>query len=372
MLYTYVDDAKGLSAAVERSHAAGVIGLDTEFMRQRTYHAMPSLYQVQAGDQCYLIDVLAVKDVTAFRDLLSAPDVVKVMHGSGADLDLFASHLQVLPENMFDTQIAAALVGFRYTISYQDLLTDMLGVAIEKAAARSNWLRRPLSEKQLDYAAGDVCYLLPLYRLLNARLQALGRMDWFTEEMAALRLADDPAEQYRRHASIWKLEGAALLRFKLLYQWREEVARVQDKPRNWVIPDTLLYEFAKRPEPDAVLTPHPKIKRLHARKMLDISTGSDKMPRSAWPPPADRPLQQAERTLLNVLRGEVRHAAQAENLPEVLLGSRKMLTQLIVAGRRGDPLPALFCGWRLQVLKPSFMQQAMVGSASCYHHETQA
>ena len=146
----YVDNANALLDAVNRCRLSGMVAIDSEFIHRRTYYAQPALYQVQVDNQCYLVDALAIDHWDPFIDMLEDANVVKIMHGCQADLSLFAAHLKAYPTNLFDTQLAAAFTGSRYTIGYQPLVLEMLSVHVSKEATLSNWLQRPLSEDQVQ------------------------------------------------------------------------------------------------------------------------------------------------------------------------------------------------------------------------------
>lgn len=355
--HIYADNAELLSEAIQKSYAEGVVALDTEFILRRTYYAQPALYQMQIGEQCYLVDPLAVKDLTTFKELLEDPSIVKVMHGCHADLQLFASHLKAHPKNIFDTQVAAAFVGFRYSIGYRNLVLEVLDIALDKSETLSNWLQRPLSVEQLHYAVLDTHYLLPLYKLFSKKLQELDRVAWFEEEMAGLSGIDQSANYYRRHEAAWKLDAQSLLRFQLLCEWREGQAKSRDLPRGWVVADTVLYDFAKTPDLKAILEKHPKIRPGCSKAMRKIAAHVNDVPRAEWPLPVARPLGQKERECLKHLQEQVRALAETFELPETLLGSKKMLSELIVSRRDKSGVPKKFLGWRDCVFGQSLAQQ---------------
>ncbi|HEY4597347.1 MAG TPA: ribonuclease D, partial [Thermoanaerobaculia bacterium] len=183
--YTPIRTDADLAAAAERWAAAPVLGLDTEFVRTNTFYHRLGLIQVTDGATSWLVDPLAARDLSPLAAVFRSPGV-KVLHSASEDIEVFYRALGVLPEPLFDTQIAGALAGAGAFLSYQKLVAAYLGVELAKEETRTDWLARPLSPGQLAYAAEDVAYLVPLYERLTADLQALGRLDWALEDSAAL------------------------------------------------------------------------------------------------------------------------------------------------------------------------------------------
>ena len=181
---SWIDTDAELQAAAERWREHAVIGIDTEFQRTDTFFPLPGLYQVAAGERVYLLDPLAIKAWQPFVDCLVNPAVTKIMHACSEDLELIHHHLGVVPQNVFDTQLANAFQSTDYSTSYANLVEQLLGESLGKHETRSNWLRRPLSDKQLRYAWEDVAFLADLHSALVARLTELGRRAWFDELMA--------------------------------------------------------------------------------------------------------------------------------------------------------------------------------------------
>jgi ribonuclease D len=239
-----------LSDVVERARAAGIIGIDTEFMRERTYRARLCLVQISVGDDVFLIDPLSGVDLGPVAQLIADASVEKILHAGRQDLELFFEAFAITPQRIFDVQIAAGFAGYGASLPYGVLVRSVLGKSVEKGEAYSDWCRRPLTGAQLKYAADDVRFLIPAAQELQARLVELGRLEWAGEEMAALESTDtfemDPAAAWRRVSGKGGLSSRQLGVLKELAHWREKTAARRDLPRGWVVKDATLVEIARR------------------------------------------------------------------------------------------------------------------------------
>src|SRR6202051_5188781 len=184
-------------------------GLDTEFMRERTYFAQLCLLQLSFGEQAVCIDTLALPDLSPLRATMASPAIGKGLHAARQDLEVLGPATGPVV-GLFDTQVAAALIGLPAQIGYGDLVQQLLSISLHKAETRTDWSRRPLSAAQLAYAIDDVRYLLPLRERLSERLEHLGRRAWFDQEMAELDAIGsfevDPTEAFRRFKGFGELD----------------------------------------------------------------------------------------------------------------------------------------------------------------------
>jgi len=241
-------DLKGLVASLE---AAPYLALDTEFMRDQTYWPKLCLIQVAAPGVEAIVDPLADgMDLTPFYDLLRKPGIVKVLHAARQDIEIFHHQGGVIPDPLFDTQIAAMVAGFGDAASYETLARRIAHAEIDKSSRFTDWSRRPLSQKQLDYALGDVTHLRTIYEYLKKQLEKSGRTSWVQEEIAALQ---DP-QLYALHPEIaWKrlrprtTNKRFLALLASLAAWRETEAQTRDVPRGRVLKDEALMEIAAHP-----------------------------------------------------------------------------------------------------------------------------
>jgi ribonuclease D len=243
------DTADAVTDLAARLGVRASIGLDTEFLRERTYRAQLCLIQVSAGDDAAGIDPLAVTELGALAGPLTAADVVKVMHASRQDLEVLLPAVGLV-RPVFDTQIAAALAGFPAQVGYAQLVRLLLGIELSKAHTRTDWSRRPLSPEQIEYALDDVRHLVPLKLALEERLEKLGRLTWLAEELAGLAdasgLATDPEEAWRRLKGLRGLDPARERLARGLAAWRERRAMERNRPRGWILEDAALRELIVR------------------------------------------------------------------------------------------------------------------------------
>jgi len=243
------DTADAVTDLAARLGSLASIGLDTEFLRERTYRAELCLIQVSAGHDAVCIDPIAVSDLGALAVPLTAGGIVKVMHASRQDLEVLLPAVGLV-RPVFDTQIAAALAGFAAQIGYAELTRRLLGIELPKAHTRTDWSRRPLSPEQIEYARDDVRHLIPLQLVLDERLEKLGRRAWLAEELEGLAdaraLATDPEEAWRRVKGLRGLDASRERLARGLAAWRERRAVERNRPRGWILDDSVLRELIVR------------------------------------------------------------------------------------------------------------------------------
>lgn len=342
-------DQPGLLAEHLRNPPSRV-GLDTEFIRERTWWPQLALVQVSINDETLLIDTLAPGMCEALKPLLEDASVLKIMHSPSEDLVALQHACGALPAPLFDTQHAAALAGHGAGLGYQKLVQALTGELLEKGETRSDWLRRPLSPAQLHYAREDVRHLLQLHQMLDAQLQSLGRQQWLAEDCERqLQAARDPVEPWPHLAirATQFLDADAQARLLRLLRWRESFARDSDRPRNWILDNELAVLLAKQPPADraamqALLDARPKAPRkLAAQLWQALST--------AQPDEAAMPLANADdhRSTLKRMQQVVAEVAAQLDLPDAVLLSRRKLEQALIEGR----LPETLSGWRGPLLQ---------------------
>ncbi len=357
-----ITDDAGLATACERWWAAGLIGLDTEFVRERTYYPRPGLIQVADSKGVELVDPVGISDFGPLAALLTNASVTKLMHACDEDLDVFDVLTGVTPRGVCDTQLAGAFAGYGFASSYASLVEVLLGVVLDKGLTRSDWLKRPLSSAQLHYAALDVLHLAPMHDRLSQELAALGRVAAFEEELQHRRRAwavsRQPEGGYLRVRRRGKLTPAQHAVLRALSYWREVEAMNRDMPRRHLLTDDVLVILAAAPDLDAALLD--KIEglspRARARYGESILTCIDAA-RSEGPAAIDEPvsLRPHAGTLVR-LKEIVKHEADARKLPQELLASRRALEALVVSVvTNGGDVPQEFRGWRFDVVTRSLL-----------------
>lgn len=344
------------------------VGLDTEFIRERTYWPQLALVQLAmgegAGADVLLIDPLVPGMCDALAPLLTDPAVLKVMHSASEDVVAFKRACGVVPAPLFDTQIAAALAGIGGGMGYQRLVQEQLGVALPKGETRSDWLRRPLSPAQLEYAADDVLHLDALYRDLAARLDALQRRAWLDEDAARLlaQAGDDGGERWP-HLSLRSaqfLDAGAQRRLLRLLRWRDAYARESDRPRNWILDNELAVMLARTTLRDrSALQVH-----LDAIPKAPRALG-DALWQALQTPLADEaeaPLARVEdrdKAALRKLQDAVAGRSAELGLPDGVLASRRWLEALL----DGHDWPGALAGWRRAELEPRLAPLLVAGGS---------
>jgi ribonuclease D len=343
----WIDTPEELSRRLDACGAR--VGLDTEFIRERTYWPQLALVQVATGDDILLVDMCVAGMAEAFAPLLRDASTLKVMHSASEDLVALQHACGCVPRPLFDTQIAAALCGIGAGIGYQRLVAEQLGIAVDKGETRSDWMRRPLSERQLDYAADDVRHLFALHDRLDAQLEALGRGEWLREDCA--RLADGPGEDPWPHLSLRAaqfLDGDAQRRLLRLLRWRETQARNSDRPRNWILDGELAVLLAKNPPADAgalgkLFESRPK-SPLRLANAIWNALSTPIADEDAMPLARD---DEGDRKTLRRLQDAVAGRSRELGLPDGVLASRRWLQALLDTGQ----WPLALAGWRRRQLE---------------------
>lgn len=343
------------------AHSPRVVGLDTEFIRERTYWPQLALVQIALGQddapgspgEILLVDACAEGMGAALAALLTNPAVLKLMHSPSEDLVAFQHTCKALPAPLFDTQAAAALVGAGAGLSYQKLVQSLTGVALAKGETRSDWLRRPLTPAQLDYAADDVRHLHALHAQLQTRLDALGRSGWLAEDGARqLATAADPDPDRWPHLGLRSarfLDADGQHRLLRLLRWRETQARSSDRPRGWILDNELAVNLARRNPAnrsafDALLDAAPKAPR-SLRDGLWQALSTPLQDETEAPLARD---EEPDRKRLRALQEAVAALATELQLPEGVLASRRMLEPLL----DGAGWVGALAGWRRELLEP--------------------
>ena len=327
------------------------MGLDTEFVREKTYYSRLCLLQVATDDVIRCVDPLAV-DIAPLLDVLFDPAIVKVLHSAHQDLEIFYHLRGDVPAPLFDTQTAAALCGNSHQTGYGQAVRELCGVTLDKGATRTDWSRRPLSAAQLRYAENDVRYLGALYVELDQRLERLGRRAWLDEETRRAcdpaRFAGDPELAWRSLRAGRELAPAQQGVLRGLAAWRERQAQRRDQPRGWIISDTVLVRLARRPPGESTTLADieglsPGQVRRYGQDLLEVLARARDLPS-----PEDwrvSPLDAAQRKLCDRLLARVREVAEELDIPSGVLATRRAVSELISGGEN-----LLMQGWRREVI----------------------
>jgi len=339
------------------------LGMDTEFVRERTYRADLGLVQISDGATAWLVDPVAIGSLDPLTELVEQQEITKILHSSSEDLEVLLHVLGVLPEPMVDTQIACAMLGQPLQLGYHHAVKWLLGIDIDKDQTRSNWCRRPLSSKQLHYAAMDVILLPMMLDGLRQRLEDIGRWEWLEEDVARMKRNSlspvTPENAYLRFPANERLDDSSLRVLQALAAWREKIADSRNRARGFVVSDTGLMKMAQlKPScPDEIRDIediHPGMLRRYQDQLLQLIANA-RSDHSA----VERieQLGNAQKKQLNSMRLMVRSRAEELGIDPALLASRRELERLIRAVSHEQPLPERFLGWRKQVITEDLLEQ---------------
>ena len=349
----YLADQASLEAFVERAMGAEVLAIDTEFLREKTYYPKLCLLQMATDDEVAIVDPLTVDDLGVLEPLLEDERTMKLFHAGGQDIEILLREVGSMPRPLFDTQVAAALLGHTQQIGYGALVHAECGVTLKKTDSFTDWSRRPLTDSQIDYAADDVIYLPRLYRKMKGKLESKGRLGWlapdFEEMMNPEKYSEDPMLRYRRLKRVAQLNGRQLAAAREFAAWREEEARKRDMPRKWLVSDEQIVEACRR---DArtiddlymVRGVREKLPVRDAREVLARMNKATSRPKSEWPE-LDKP-SRSERNVdasLDLMCALVRLRAKENGVAMQTLASHSDLTALARGHFEGIDLMR---GWR--------------------------
>jgi len=355
----YIDTPEQLQSACQQMQSCHVLAIDTEFHRETTYYPEFALLQIYGSGQCWIIDPLALKDLSAVWKVLCDPNILKVFHAGRQDLEIILKETGQLPLPLFDTQVAAALLGLGQQVGFGNLVQRLLKKELAKQESFSDWMARPLRAKQLEYAADDVIWLMPIYQSLYESLEARGRLAWLEEEQS--KLCSVETYQETPDSLMWrvkgsnKLKGRALACLRALAVWREEQAQQRNLPRRRLIADEPLLEIARR---DKITLELMKSIRgvsqgfVHrfGQELINISEQVKLLPESSWPKVERRSHHTTGTDLrLELLDTLLRLKAEEGDISAAILSNKSDLAELASWGKQCKlPEPELPClqGWR--------------------------
>lgn len=357
----WIDDNKALAELCERWSQQAAIAVDTEFMRSETFYPIAGLLQIGDGKGCYLIDPLTITDVEPLKALLVNENVTKVLHSCSEDLEMFDKWLGLIPSPLFDTQIAAAFAGLGYGLGYANLVKAVLGIEIPKNETRSDWLARPLSVSQLNYAALDVAHMLIVYGKILQIIKDTERMDWVKQDCADLvakaRAPVDFSDAYQKVGFAFKLRSNELAILKTLSLWRESEARARDIPRNRLIKESCMWEVARKKPTTLNQLSHcgeipQRTLKADGEHILAMVAGALASDPATFPDRVEPPLAQSQGPLMKALKAFVREQAEAVNIPSEILIRKKEYEHIVRSGLKGGSyqLPERLKGWRYPII----------------------
>ncbi len=372
--YQLITDSAALLAFCQQAQQAQFLAVDTEFVRTRTYYAKLGLVQVQADEVIALIDPIALQanrtddGLTPLWDLFADPQKTLVIHAGGEDYEILNLHMGTLPNAIFDTQIASAMLGEGDALGYAAMIEQRLGVELDKSQSRTDWMQRPLAPEQLDYAAADVLYLSQVYPQLLKQAEEQGKLDLILQESAWQ--AEKRAQQipdtwlFLHFGNAWQCNPEQLSVLRELVAWRVERARNADLPLGFIAKDHVLLDIARRmPSSKSQLHGIKELSSVTVRyageQMLEaIRRGQDNGP-------LELKLQRINdirgyKVLFNKIKALAQDVANELAIPAALVASRRQINdvlhwcvQIPSQAQHELPLPDLFASWRGAKLRAS-------------------
>lgn len=353
-----IETTQQLKSLMERALATDAVGIDTEFFWERTYFPRLGLIQIALSqDECFLIDPLAIKDLSSLGTLLAEPTVVKIFHDSSQDLGILRKATNTDPQNIFDTRIAAGFAGRSSILSLLVLVQDLLGVTLNKSQTRTNWLKRPLSVNQMKYGLEDVRYLRQLRRLFLGDVQPTVQ-GWLAEELLKFDNPDSymgiaDGERYIKVRGASRLERKGLAILSRLADWREKEARKCDKPRGHIIKDEILLHIAGQ-QVEEVAALHDcegiSVKSIgkYGKVMTQLVTQTLAQDDTTYPTLLrQKRLSKTEEATLRTLQKNIARQAESLGVDPALLGNKAELKGLI---QKRETPSRQKTGWRKKFL----------------------
>ncbi len=332
------------------------LAVDTEFLREKTYYAQLCLIQVATEDRIACIDPLAIADLKAILDIIYNPNVTVVFHAARQDLELFYLLRGELPTDVFDTQLAATVLGYGDQIGYGNLVKLCLSVNLEKAHSRTDWSKRPLDPDQIDYAADDVRYLRDVYKLLVKSLSEKNRTHWLTDDFAYLtdknNYEPDPSSIWRKLKGAGRLKGVQLAILQKLAEWREHRAIKSNRPRRWILKDDVLLDLARlAPETTKKMglirgLESSTIERF-GKTFIELIASGKNIPKDQWPI-LKKPqiLTTQQDAIVDALMALLRKFCDEQSIAPIAVASRKDIERMVT----GDESIELLQGWRSEIV----------------------
>lgn len=350
----FIDTPEALATQARIWATRPWLAVDTEFVRVDTYYPKLCLIQIGDGETSCCVDTVALTDLTPLLDVLYQPQILKLFHAAGQDLEIFVKLRGRCPTPMFDTQIAATLLGLGDQIGYAGLVEKLLGIAVDKTLSRTDWARRPLRANEIAYAADDVRHLAVIYPMLHQQLAERNRLTWLAEDCSRQTTPElyrtEPADAWQRLKGLARLQLGAQTVAALLAQWRENVAQERDRPRKWIIDDDVIYRLAERQpltisQLEELNALPPKTLERHGEALVQVIQQARGHAVKALA--FNDELDPAKKSLLQSLQNALKGLAETAGIPASYIAPRADLIALMFTGTAA-PIP-LLQGWRREL-----------------------
>ena len=362
-MHTVITETAALAGLCERLANEPFVTIDTEFMREKTYYPELCLIQIAGETEAAAIDPLAPElDLAPLWKLLADTNVLKVFHACRQDMEIFYQKMGSLPAPIFDTQVAAMVLGYGESIGYEGLVNKVLGQSVDKSSRFTDWARRPLTDKQIEYAMGDVLHLHAISKVFGERLDETGRTEWIEEEMRELRdpkiYESDPDEAWRK-VRMRNTSPRYLAMLQAAARWRELTARGRNVPRGRIMKDETLSEVAHAKPADfaalqAIRGFYPTMSASHYDPLFEALREAQALPASEHPRLPERvPFPPESEALAEMLRLLLKACSASARVVPRLIADKDDLEALAMGKR--ENVHAL-TGWRLEIFGSRALQ----------------
>ena len=359
-----IESSAQMDELITRLNDEKLIAVDTEFFRETTYYPQLALVQIATGSVVACIDPLAFDAKPALQKILLDDRITKIFHSCSQDLEVLFYYLGETPAKIYDTQIANALLSEHHQIGYAKLVENELAVQLDKSQTRTNWLQRPLTKKQIQYAGDDVFYLYKLQHKLDEKLQLIGRKAWFDEECVRL-ISDGNSFQlntkhlWRRVKGATRLSNKALALVQAIALWREQLAQHKDKTRRRVLADDTVIQLALDPPETAdalglLIERRFRINNEATQQLFNVIETALQSGKDEWPDNRFNILDNRQKLLLKNLQQLVNNKAEELGLSSAILCSKKDIEKLILSHDKAPESQNLMLNnsqnWRYQCI----------------------
>lgn len=353
----FVDSVTELDILCQKMQHEPWLAIDTEFLREKTYYPKFCLLQIATLEWVACVDPIALEgQMSELFEIINNPNIIKVLHSCRQDVEIFYQLTGKLPAPVYDTQLVAPLLGLQENPGYAMLVSGFLNINLSKIHTRTDWSQRPLSADQMKYAADDVIYLAKIYQMMEEQLQKLGRENWLKEDFEQLMNPDlydiPPANAWLKIRGKNKLTGKQLVIVQALAEWREKVAKKDDRPKNWILRDELILDMVKlQPVNIKELSEIRSINDGFVRRsgqqvcaLIKAAQGKPGLKLKAKENSVKKTVKQE--AVLDVLSAVVRLRAEENALNPIILATRKDLEALLF----DEPGSLLLHGWRYSMV----------------------
>jgi ribonuclease D len=359
-----IDSSSKMDNLLARLNGVTSIAVDTEFFRETTYYPQLALVQIATDSIVACVDPLAFDAKPALKKLLLDDDITKIFHSCSQDLEVLFYYLGEAPGAIYDTQIANALLTDHHQIGYASLVENELGTTLDKSQTRTNWLQRPLTQKQIQYAGDDVFYLYQLQHVLDKKLQSLGRKAWFDEDSEKL-LSDKNTFQvavenlWKRVKGATKLNRNKLAIVQAIAIWRENLAQKKDRTRRKILADDIIVSLALNTpdniqDIDQLIDRRYNLNKEEKQQLFETITSALQTPAELCPDNRFNALDSDQKQALKNLQQMINNKADELGISAAILSSRKELEKLVLSQAQQDDSSTnhldVMQGWRRQCI----------------------